>query len=195
MRRPGLWVVLVSVFVLLLMAAVVHVTGPGWSTGGGEAGSGPKVPRAPAPPVGSLVIPVQGVTRVALHDSWRAPHAGSRHGHRAIDIPAPIGTPVVAVADGRIEKLYESERSGTAIYERSRDGGTVYFYAHLDHYAPALADGQAVHAGQVIAAVGTTGDGEASASHLHFEVHRMAPGEAWWQGREVNPYPLLKGNG
>lgn len=194
MKRFTLSVALPLLFVLLAVAAIVHVTGPGWSMGGGEAGSGPRVPRAPAPPLGSLVIPVEGVTRAALADGWRASPSG-RHGHHAIDIPAPAGTPVLAAADGRIEKLNEGERSGTAIYERSRDGGTIYFYAHLDHYAPALSEGQAVHVGQVIAAVGASGDAEAGAPHLHFEVHRMAPGEAWWQGREVNPYPLLKGAG
>ncbi len=194
MKRFALSVALPLLFVLLALAAIVHVTGPGWSMWGGETDSGPQVPRAPAPPAGSLSIPVEGVARAALADGWRV-SPSSRHGHHAIDIPAPAGTPVLAVADGRIEKLSEGERGGAAIYERSRDGGTIYFYAHLDHYAPALAEGQAVSAGQVIAAVGTTGDAEAGAPHLHFEVHRMAPGEAWWQGREVNPYPLLKGAG
>lgn len=192
MRRPGLSVLLLPLFVLLGLAAIVHVTGPGWSMGGGDAGSGPQVPRAPSPPAGSLVIPVQGVTREALHDSWRAPHVSSRHGHRAIDIPAQSGTPVVAAADGRIEKLYEGDRSGTAIYERSRDGGTVYFYAHLDAYAPGLAEGQVIRAGQAIGTVGATGDADPGAPHLHFEVRRMAAGEGWWQGRPVNPYPLLQ---
>ncbi len=192
MKRFALSVALPLLFVLLALSAIVHVTGPGWSMGGGEAGSGPQVPRAPAPPLGSLAIPVEGVARAALADGWRVSPSG-RQGHHAIDIPVLAGTSVLAAADGRIEKLSEGERSGTAIYERSRDGGTIYVYAHLDHYAPALAEGQAVRAGQVIAAVGATGDAEAGAPHLHFEVHRMAPGEAWWQGREVNPYPLLKG--
>ncbi len=194
MKRVALSVALPLLFALLALAAIIYVTGPGWSVGGGEAGSGPQVPRAPAPPLGSLAIPVEGVTRAALVNGWRVAPS-SRHGHHAIDIPAPVGTPVLAAADGRIEKLNDGESSGTAIYERSRDGGTIYVYAHLDHYAPALSEGQAVHAGQVIAAVGVSGDAEAAPPHLHFEVHRMAPGEAWWQGRGVNPYPLLKGAG
>ena len=195
MNRFGLAIALLLVFALVGIAAVVHVTGPGWSTGGGEGGSGPQVARAPAPKTGTLLIPVQGVTAAALTDSWSEARGGGTRAHHAIDIMAPIGTPVVAAADGRIEKLFQSDRGGLTIYERSPDRATIYYYAHLDRYAPSLAEGQAIHAGQEIAAVGATGDADPAAPHLHFEVHNMAPGEAWWQGREVNPYPLLRTGG
>jgi murein DD-endopeptidase MepM/ murein hydrolase activator NlpD len=184
------------IFALLLLlgviafASMVRVTGPGWSGAGGGT-TGPQVARASAP--GRLVLPVRGVQPAALTDDWAEPRGGGTRAHHAIDIMAPAGTPVLAAADGRIEKLFQSNLGGTTIYERSTDGGIVYYYAHLDHYAPTLVEGQMVRAGQEIAAVGATGDADPGAPHLHFEIHRMAPGEGWWQGEEINPYPLLHG--
>ncbi len=196
MSRFGIVFALLLLVGLIGLAAVVRVTGPGWSVGsGGEAGSGPQVSRAPRPAVEALVVPVQGVARGALTDSWNDAREGGVRQHHAIDIMAAAGAPVLAAADGRIEKLFESRAGGLTIYERSTDGGTIYYYAHLDRYAPTLVEGKMVRAGQVIAAVGVTGNADPGSPHLHFEIHRMAPGEAWWQGREVNPYPLLKAEG
>lgn len=192
MSRFGIIVALLIVAGIVAFAAMVHVTGPGWSGAGGPS-TGPQVSRAPAPPGGRLVLPVQGVQPVALHDDWAEPRGDGTRVHHAIDIMAPTGTPVLAAADGTIEKLFQSKLGGTTIYERATDGGIVYYYAHLDHYAPTLVEGQAVKAGQEIAAVGSTGDADPSAPHLHFEIHRMAPGEGWWQGEEINPYPVLAG--
>ena len=73
---------------------------------------------------------------------------------------AAEGTPVIAAADGTIEKLFNSVRGGMTIYERSPDQKWVYYYAHLSAYAPGLAEGQQVKRGQVIARVGHTGDAE-----------------------------------
>ncbi|WBO23634.1 M23 family metallopeptidase [Sphingomonas abietis] len=191
MSRFGIIVALVLLAGLIAFASVVHVTGPGWSGAGGGSTTGPRIVRAEAP--SSLVIPVQGVERAALRDNWAEPRGGGARVHHAIDIMAPTGTPVLAAADGIIGKLFQSRLGGTTIYERSIDGGTVYYYAHLDHYAPTLVEGQTVKAGQEIGAVGSTGDADPAAPHLHFEIHRMAPGEGWWQGQEVNPYPILAG--
>ena len=100
---------------------------------------------------------------------------------------------MIAAADGTIEKLFNSVRGGITIYERSADQNWVYYYAHLSAYAPGLAEGQQVKRGQVIARVGHTGDASAAGPHLHFAINRMAPGERWWNGTAVNPYPLLAG--
>ena len=185
------WLIVAGLIGLLLIGfvSIVHVTGPGWSGVGGGT-SGPKVTAA-TPFSGAVMIPVQGVAASALHDDWAEPRGGGTREHHAIDIMAARGTPVLAAADGSIEKLFQSKLGGTTIYERSADGGTVFYYAHLDHYAPTLVEGQAVRAGQEIAAVGSTGDADPGAPHLHFEIHRMAPGERWWQGTEINPYPVL----
>ena len=156
MSRFGVIVAAVIVLLAIGFASLVRVTGPGWSGAGGGT-SGPSVARAVAPSPGTLVVPVQGVAPSALRDSWADPRGGGVRAHHAIDIMAASGTPVLAAADGRIEKLFQSRLGGTTIYERSADGGTVFYYAHLDRYAPTLVEGQAVRAGQVIAAVGATG--------------------------------------
>lgn len=190
MSRFGIIIALLILAGVIVFASMVRVTGPGWSGAGGPT-AGPQVARAPAPETAGLVLPVQGVSASALTDDWGEARGDGTRVHHAIDILAPTGTPVLAAADGTIEKLFQSNLGGTTIYERSADGGIVYYYAHLDHYAPMLVEGQAVKAGQEIAAVGSTGDAAPSAPHLHFEIHRMAPGEGWWQGQEINPYPVL----
>ncbi len=140
-----------------------------------------------------LAIPVVGVKATDLVDTYdEARGAGRRHD--AIDIMAGEGTPVIAAADGTIEKLFFSKGGGgITIYERSTDPKWLFYYAHLQGYAPGLAEGQQVKRGQVIARVDHTGDAVASAPHLHFAINSMAPGERWWQGTPINPYPLLAG--
>jgi murein DD-endopeptidase MepM/ murein hydrolase activator NlpD len=140
-----------------------------------------------------LAIPVVGVKASDLVDTYDAARGSGRR-HDAIDIMAAEGTPVIAAADGTIEKLFFSRGGGgITIYERSPDQKWMYYYAHLQGYAPGLAEGQQVKRGQVIAKVDHTGDAVASAPHLHFAINTMAPGERWWQGTPINPYPLLAG--
>jgi murein DD-endopeptidase MepM/ murein hydrolase activator NlpD len=168
------------------------------------ARSGPVVTVQPenAPPVvvaqqvqvapSGLALPVVGVKPEQLADTFDAARAAGRR-HDAIDIMAAEGTPVIAAADGTIEKLFNSVRGGMTIYERSPDQKWVYYYAHLSAYAPGLAEGQQVKRGQVIARVGHTGDANAAGPHLHFAINTMAPGDHWWNGTAINPYPLLAG--
>ena len=169
------------------------------------ARSGPVVTVKPqnAPPVvvakqvevepSGLAIPVVGVKADQLTDTFDAARAAGRR-HDAIDIMANEGTPVIAAADGTVEKLYFSNGGGgITLYERSPDQKWVYYYAHLLGYAPGLVEGQQVKRGQVIARVDHTGDAVASAPHLHFAINSMADGEHWWQGTPINPYPLLAG--
>ena len=139
-----------------------------------------------------LAIPVIGVNRGQLLDTFDQARASGRR-HDAIDIMAAEGSPVIAAADGTIEKLFNSVRGGTTIYERSVDQKWVYYYAHLSAYAPGLHEGQQVRRGQVIGRVGHTGDASAAGPHLHFAINQMAPGERWWHGTPINPYPLLAG--
>jgi murein DD-endopeptidase MepM/ murein hydrolase activator NlpD len=139
-----------------------------------------------------LAIPVTGVRQDQLLDTFDQARAAGRR-HDAIDIMAAEGTPVIAAADGSIEKLFNSVRGGITIYERSADQNWIYYYAHLSAYAPGLHEGQQVKRGQVIARVGHTGDASAEGPHLHFAINQMAPGERWWNGTPINPYPLLAG--
>lgn len=140
-----------------------------------------------------LAIPVVGVKPDQLTDTYTQARANGRV-HDAIDIMAAEGTPVIAAADGTVEKLFFSKGGGgITIYERSPDQKWQYYYAHLQGYAPGLAEGQQVKRGQVIARVDHTGDAIASAPHLHFAINSVVPGQGWWQGTPINPYPLLAG--
>ena len=158
---------------------------------GHEATSRPRA--VPAAPGATLAVPVAGVTPDALVDTYTQSRAGGARSHDAIDIMARAGTPVVAAASGSVEKLFESDDGGRTIYIRSGDGNWVYYYAHLQDYAPGLAEGQAIRAGDPLGRVGSTGNADAAAPHLHFAVMRMSPGDAWHEGLAVNPYPLLAG--
>ena len=146
---------------------------------------------APSTEAGSLLIPVEGVSAAALSDTFTQSRAGGARPHDAIDIMADRGRAVVAAVDGRIEKLFSSVDGGLTIYQRSSDGQRIYYYAHLDAYAQGLSEGQQVRRGQKIATVGSSGNADPTAPHLHFAVHRLQPGEPWHGGRPINPYPLL----
>ena len=141
-----------------------------------------------APP--QLIIPVAGVRSDQLRDTFSEARAEGRV-HDAIDIPAPLGTPVVAVADGSIVKLFHSDRGGTTIYQLSTDGRFIFYYAHLDRYAEGLAEGHFAKQGETIAYVGDTGNAGAGNYHLHFSVALVSDPKKYWQGVNINPYPLL----
>jgi murein DD-endopeptidase MepM/ murein hydrolase activator NlpD len=137
-----------------------------------------------------IIIPVAGVRRAELRDSFHAPRSGGRQ-HLGIDIMAPEGTPVLAAAGGVIVKRDSSALGGISLYERGMDGTTLYFYAHLSRYAPTIDEGDLVRQGDVIAYVGHTGNASASAPHLHFGVYTVTDPNRWWHGRDLNPYLLL----
>lgn len=138
-----------------------------------------------------LLIPVAGVRPEQLRDTFQDSRAEGR-AHDAIDIPAPRGTPVVAVADGRIVKLFQSERGGTTLYQLAPDNKTIYYYAHLDAYADGITEGREVRRGEVIAYVGDTGNAGAGNYHLHFSIMIISDPKRYWDGTNINPYPLLR---
>lgn len=137
-----------------------------------------------------LLIPVQGVGAAQLQDTFTDSRAQGRS-HEAIDIMAPAGTPVLAVADGTVEKLFTSDAGGLTVYQFEPSGRYAYYYAHLQGYAPGLAEKQALRRGDVIGYVGSTGNANPVAPHLHFAVFELGPERRWWQGTAINPYPLL----
>jgi murein DD-endopeptidase MepM/ murein hydrolase activator NlpD len=151
----------------------------------------PAVPVVAEPGATGLLIPVQGVLASSLVNTYDQARGQGRR-HDAIDIMAPRGTPVVAVADGVVMKLFQSERGGITLYELAPDRRTIYYYAHLDRYAPGIADGQALRRGQVLGYVGNTGDAGPGNYHLHFEVSTTADPKKYWGGTPQNPYPLLR---
>ncbi|CTP87892.1 M23 family metallopeptidase [Xanthomonas graminis] len=158
------------------------------------AAAAPAPAPAPAPENNGadLLIPVQGVTGDQLQDTFTDARSQGRR-HDAIDILAPAGTPVLAVADGNVEKLFDSERGGLTVYQFEPSGRYAYYYAHLQRYADGLAEKQPIRRGQVLGYVGSTGNADPGAPHLHFEVHRLGPEKQWWKGESLNPYPLLRG--
>ncbi|PWB24194.1 endopeptidase [Stenotrophomonas sp. SPM] len=138
-----------------------------------------------------LLLPVQGIQASQLRDTFTDARSEGRV-HDAIDIMADAGTPVLAVADGTVEKLFDSERGGLTIYQFEPSGRWCYYYAHLQRYADGLAEKQVIKRGEVIGYVGSTGNASADAPHLHFEVHVLGPEKQWWKGESINPFPLLQ---
>jgi len=139
--------------------------------------------------VGSLLMPVAGINARQLSDSFNQVRGAERH--EAIDIMATRGTPVFAVDDGRIAKLFNSKPGGLTIYHFDTAEKIAYYYAHLDRYVAGLADGQRVKRGDLIGYVGSTGNANPTAPHLHFAIFELGPEKRWWQGTAINPYPLL----
>ena len=158
------------------------------ATTGVAAGSGPPLLLAP----GSLLMPVHGADPARLQDNYSQPRGEAAHG--ALDIMAPRGTPVVAVADGRIAKLFTSKPGGLTVYQFDASERLIYYYAHLDRYATGLAEGQRLRRGDPVGTVGSTGNASPDAPHLHFAVHVLGADRAWWKGTPVNPYPLIAGS-
>jgi murein DD-endopeptidase MepM/ murein hydrolase activator NlpD len=196
-------------FVIVLVTAVVTcaLTSAFWfmaysgvsvsSTAPGPTATPPADPTPRAElvlgPTG-VAVPVAGVTAGELQDTYTQSRSGGARVHNAIDIMAPHGTPVIAAAPGKVEKLFNSKGGGgITAYVRSPDGRWMFYYAHLQAYAPGLKEGQAVKQGDVIGTVGSTGNANPAGPHLHFAINKMAEGEKWYDGTPVNPYPLLAG--
>ncbi len=128
-------------------------------------------PLKVTPPLGqgAYVFPVVGVS--GYGDSYGA-FRGDVHGkwHHGDDIFAALGAPVVAVANGTINRVGWHERGGWRLWVRDA-GANQFYYAHLSGYAPRVFHTRHVKAGDVLGFVGNTGDAFASPPHLHFEVH------------------------
>ena len=139
----------------------------------------------------SLLLPVQGINRSKLHSNFDEQRGGTRK-HEALDILAPRNTPVLAVEDGKIARLFLSDAGGITIYQYDPSMTYVYYYAHLERYAPGLKEGQAIRKGDVIGYVGTTGNAPRDTPHLHFAIIKMTDDKHWWQGTAIDPYSVLK---
>lgn len=140
----------------------------------------------------SLLFPVAGGDSARLADSFDEPRDGGERTHRAIDIMAPKGTPVLAVADGRILRLANTAKGGISIYAADLEEQYVYYYAHLDHYHPNIYTGRPLLRGDTLGYVGTTGNAPKNLPHLHFQLMRMPSDRKYWNGEPINPYPLLR---
>jgi murein DD-endopeptidase MepM/ murein hydrolase activator NlpD len=167
-------------------------------------GMGPVAPPpSPEPVIGApaasprelaerdLLIPVEGVGPEQLTRSFEDERSGSRE-HQAIDIMAPRNTPVRAVEDGTVARLFNSKAGGITLYQFDPTGRFVYYYAHLEGYAEGLTEGGPIRKGQVIGYVGTSGNAPKDTPHLHFAVFRLTEAKRWWEGTPIDPYDILR---
>jgi murein DD-endopeptidase MepM/ murein hydrolase activator NlpD len=137
-----------------------------------------------------LQVPVVGIAPERLVDTYDQGR-GTRP-HEAIDILAPTGTPVVAIDNGRVAKLFNSKPGGLTVYHFDEAGRLAYYYAHLDRYADGLHEGMELKRGDLVGYVGSSGNADPATPHLHFAVFKLGPEKNWWQGTPVNPYPALR---
>ncbi|MEO8336002.1 MAG: M23 family metallopeptidase [bacterium] len=137
-----------------------------------------------------MLIPVAGVSVGQLHDTFDEGRDGGRV-HRALDILAPRGTPVLSADSGRILRVSSNTLGGNIIYATDPLGRVVYYYAHLDSYQLGLTQGAQVARGDTLGFVGTTGNAPKDTPHLHFQVMRMPSDGKYWDGEPINPYPLI----
>jgi peptidoglycan LD-endopeptidase LytH len=137
-----------------------------------------------------LIVPVEGIAPQSLVDTYEQSRGGRKH--EAMDIMAARGTRVLAVDDGTLVKLFTSKPGGLTIYQFDPSGRLAYYYAHLDRYADGLREGAALHRGDLLGYVGTTGNAAPDGPHLHFAVFVLGPQKQWWKGEPINPYPALR---
>ena len=130
----------------------------------------------------TLHMPVVGIEKYHLTNSWHAARDGGKRKHKGIDIFAPKGTPVVAVSDGIISYIGIQPKGGQCLW-LTTEAGASFYYAHLDRWAPGLYEGMEVRSGDLLGFVGNTGNARTTPPHLHFGVNR--------NDEMVNPYPIL----
>lgn len=136
----------------------------------------PPLARRPLPSLqpkltkGGYVFPVHGPA--SFVDTFGAPRAvvGWHHGE---DIFAPMGAPVLAVADGTVFSVGWNELGGNRLWLRDQ-GGNEFYYAHMSAFSPLAVNGASVQAGDVLGFVGTSGDADGTPPHLHFEIHPVS---------------------
>jgi murein DD-endopeptidase MepM/ murein hydrolase activator NlpD len=135
-------------------------------------------------------MPLAGIDPRKLADTFNDARDGRKH--EALDIPAPRGTPVLAVAQGNVAKLFTSKPGGLTVYQFDDSRTYCYYYAHLDRYASGLQEGTLLRPGQTLGYVGSTGNASAKAPHLHFAVFKLGPEKKWWVGTAIDPLPMLR---
>lgn len=168
--------------------AVVEVPAP---TSGRTGIIPPSAPEAMELTARKLTVPVSGFPAAKLVRSYNDARNGQRE-HEAIDILAPRNTPVVAVEDGTVAKLFNSKAGGLTLYQFDPGQQYSYYYAHLERFADGIKEGDHIGRGQVLGYVGTSGNAPKDTPHLHFAVYLLTPDKHWWQGTPIDPYDILR---
>ncbi|HVL98413.1 MAG TPA: peptidoglycan-binding protein [Egibacteraceae bacterium] len=173
------------IYMILVLSAAL-AAGAGAATLGGSGHE----------PVLDITFPIIGPAEVA--DDYGARRSGGARAHRATDVFAPMGTPVHAVAAGKVSWMPgRHPTAGYALHIRD-DAGRVYAYYHLgphtgtaaQAYARGVAEGVRVARGQVIGYVGDSGNAAGGRPHLHLEIHDDRVVDPHGTNR-LNPYPSL----
>jgi peptidoglycan LD-endopeptidase LytH len=151
----------------------------------------PPPERHESPEKHGIGLPIAGLKAKNIQDTFPQLRGGGTRPHEATDILSPRGTPVLAVDDGTIKRLFTSKPGGLTVYQFDPEEVYCYYYAHLDRYAEGLKEGQAVKRGDRIGYVGTTGNADPGTPHLHFAIFKIGPAKRWWEGTPINPYPVL----
>jgi murein DD-endopeptidase MepM/ murein hydrolase activator NlpD len=165
----------------------------------------PKVPRTPPepgalPPLvrqppsgvapkltpGGYVFPVYGPA--SFTNTFSAPRATTSW-HHGEDIFAPLGAPILAVADGTLFSVGWNDVGGYRLWLLDRKGNQFY-YAHLSAFSPLAVNGAQVRAGDVVGFMGNSGDAAGTPYHLHFEIHPVSMLHLGYDG-VIPPYPYL----
>ncbi|MFI5231134.1 MAG: M23 family metallopeptidase [Gemmatimonadales bacterium] len=137
-----------------------------------------------------LLVPVRGVAASQIPDTFKDARDGVRV-HNAEDILAKRGTPVIAADDGSVIHVGKNKLGGNVVWTTDPERRFAYYYAHLDHYAKGLHDGQSISRGDVLGYVGTTGNAPKDVPHLHFQLLRIVKGVRYSEGPPVDPLPFF----
>jgi peptidoglycan LD-endopeptidase LytH len=140
----------------------------------------------------SLRLPLDRANVAAMQGGFAESRHGEPRGHEAVDLLAPRNTPIRAIEDGKIARLFFSKAGGNTIYQFDPSERFCYYYAHLDHYADGLHENQLVAKGDVIGYVGTTGNAPVNTPHLHFAILRLGHDKRWWHGTAIDPYLVFR---
>ena len=123
--------------------------------------------------------PIDGARLTSGFGMRTHPTLGYTKMHRGVDFGAPTGTPIYAAGDGVIVQIGPFSSYGNYIRIRHNSEYSTA-YAHMDHFAKGLHEGDRVRQGDIIGYVGTTG--RSTGPHLHYEV--LVAGE------QVNPLDI-----
>jgi murein DD-endopeptidase MepM/ murein hydrolase activator NlpD len=140
-----------------------------------------------------LRLPIDSMDPEPLKGAFDERRGGGTRMHEAVDILAPRNTPVHAVENGTIAKLFLSKAGGKTIYQFDPSGRFCYYYAHLERYADGIHEGQRISRSDVIGYVGTSGNAPPNTPHLHFAIFQLTSAHHWWQGTPIDPYPVFIG--
>jgi murein DD-endopeptidase MepM/ murein hydrolase activator NlpD len=141
----------------------------------------------------TLMVPVVGVAPDQVHDTFNESRDNGGRMHRATDILAPRGTPVIAVSAGKILRIGKNALGGLTIYMLDDNARFLYYYAHLDHYSELMAPEKHVARGTILGYVGSTGNADQNVPHLHFQAMRWDPNRRdYWNCAPVDVRPFFQ---